>query len=275
MPAVLAIGFPVEQVSRLVAEARRNEKFVEVVRAKIGKEGTYRLVPNDEHAKYQLSGYLDGLDDFSEAHILVLPYAPIPDDLRLELLSFEELGAKVAFGEGANFPEFKVGGADQAFLDSVFRAVVRELLVNPAALPSEYFIAVSARCPRFLICNGSLDVCDDVAHTRFQFLRDAADAFEQLLIEEGVSGRIDSFFRERGLDHAQSGGISATLNVYRDGKRLLSNTTQTHLKQGDKTTAIAAARVYYQLVVVDSANHIALLYAGPHPDKDCTREVNL
>ena len=65
--------------------------------------------------------------------------------------------------------------------------------------------------------------------------------------------------------------ITATLKLHKAGL-VSTHECHTHLKQGDNTTRIAAARVYYCTFTLVEKPYAALLYAGPHPDEDVTRE---
>ncbi|MFA6183466.1 hypothetical protein, partial [Acidithiobacillus sp.] len=124
---------------------------------------------------------------------------------------------------------------------------------------------------RLLIATGALDSCDAVPRYRWLFLTKAADAFALLLQKNGaVGGRLGGFFKNQGVIHAQSGGVNATLQVYKDGRLVYENTSNTHLKQGDCTTADAAVRIYYQHFSFQEELYVAILHAGPHPDRDIT-----
>ena len=102
---------------------------------------------------------------------------------------------------------------------------------------------------------------------RYDFMRGAADAFEALL--QGDPGMpLEDFFKERELEHAQSGDIKAKVTIRKNGQQVYTDTTYTHLKCGDATTRASAARIYYHRFVLDEGTFIAVLHAGPHPDRD-------
>jgi len=94
MGAVCIVGFPVELLRKLTAEATRNETEVVVVIAKLGRQGGYRLAPQEQDAIYQLSSYLDPLANYTDARVIVTPYAPLPEDLEKELNSIVLLGKR-------------------------------------------------------------------------------------------------------------------------------------------------------------------------------------
>jgi len=76
------------------------------------------------------------------------------------------------------------------------------------------------------------------------------------------------FFREKGLEHGQTGGISVTFEVLLGTKSVHNENTKTHLKQGDKTSPEGAARLCYQVFTHERCTYVAILYAGPHPERD-------
>jgi hypothetical protein len=210
---------------------------------------------------------------------LVLPYAPIPINVIDELDALEDVGAEIIyFSEGNNdWPVLvKKTRPDTPFLNEVFRQLIIEIFGDEEApLPSDYFRSISERNPNIIIAKAALDTCDQVAEYRRCFLRTAADALIELVDNNGQVGPMDAFFRNLGLEHAQTGGINTTLTVFRDGKRIHQKTTNTHLKKGDKTTLQAAARIYYQEFFIEQQCYVAILYAGPHPDDDINCEHEL
>lgn len=267
------IGLLKQLRPRVEGEARRVGRYVTGVYADfVGPQGLPRLLPIDSDAIHSLRHYLDNLASYEDAQVLVLPYTPIPQDLEDELRTVKDLGGMVAWPQAnsQDLPKL-VKRPDTAFWNAVFMYIAKQL--RPEAeeleLPSEYFVRVSGENPRLLIAVGALQSCDMVPQHRWDFLRKAADAFALLVQRQGDSGgRLDAFFQEHGLDHAQSGGVSAKLEVYKDGQCVYEETSNTHIKQGDHTTAVAAARIYYQLFSYAGGGYIAILYAGPHPKRD-------
>lgn len=105
-------------------------------------------------------------------------------------------------------------------------------------------------------------------------MRDAADAFEVLLKgDPGVP--LEQFFHKRNLCHAQSGSISAKVTISKEGKEVYTATTEAHLKLGDATTKAGAARIYYHRFDIESITYLAVLHAGPHPDRDMKVEITI
>lgn len=279
MARVFMIGLPTLVRHRVEAEAARRDLEVLNIAAGVGNAGTFKLLPHDNQAIYRLQEYVESeADNYGGCFVLVLPYAPLPDDLIKELAVLEEFDATVIRPTpgGAGWPsKSSARRRDQAFWDALHVAITAQLPGEALQLqaPSDYFQSLAAGNPRLIITPGSLESADDVAGHRYEFLRRAADALDQYA-RSGSGGRIDAFFARHGLDHAQSGGITATLRLHRAGEVSIHE-CHTHLKQGDKTTRIAAARVYYYAFPVDGELYSALLYAGPHPDEDVTREWHL
>ena len=274
MSRVCIIGLPVQIRKRVEGTANRGGLDVVSVLSEVAREGSLRLVPHPDQAVHRVRAYFDELDDFSDGLVIALPYTDIPQDLDGELGTFEELGGKVlrpTMGL-AEWPKQRRGKLDQAFLDCLFHAI-RTLLpgTDPGlVLPSAHFRNIAEQNSRFIIPDGALDECDQVALHRHDFLRKAADIFD-LFLKEGAKGRIDAFFAVHGLDHAQSGGINASFTLHHGTECVYRETTSTHLKQGDKTTRMAAARIYYHSFFYCDQPYIAVLYAGPHPEANVSR----
>lgn len=272
MPAVCIVGLPVQLRTRLIGTAKRRGVSLTVLLTDFGPKGTLWFIPSAELAHHLLNTYTESLgEDLGSGEILVLPYAHVPPEIDQELAAVEELGGRVrrVLGSEAGWPPLPPGKLDQQFLDAVYAAVVSTLPASTS--PAARFAELAAENPRLLITKGSLEQCDDVAPHRYEFMVRVANAFDQLL-RKGAGGRIDAFFAKLGLDHAQSGGVTTTLKLLNsDDDVILEASSNMHLKQGDKTTPSAAARVYYQLISINGVQHIALMYAGPHPEDDITR----
>ena len=282
MERVFIIGLPNLVRARVLAAAKLRDLELLDVPAGVGAAGTFKLLPHDDEAIYRLQDYIASFDaesDYSACRVYALPYAPLPVDVEDELQILEELNGVVVRptpGEQGWPSKSSARRRDQAFWDTLFAAIVSQLPGEALKRqpPSAYFQSVAADNRRLLIAPGSLQYVDNVAEHRHEFLRRAADALA-LFTREGAGGRIDAFFGRHGLDHAQSGGITATLRLHRQGRLILEHSCNTHLKQGDKTTRISAVRVYYHAFALDGHQHVIVLYAGPHPDDDVERDHHL
>ncbi len=275
------IGCPSTLVKRIQAAAERCGAELHLVLAALGAQGYFGLVPHDSHACGELNAYLDNLPSYGDAVVFVLPYFPLPTDLKETLKTLEDLGGVVfrIKAGAANWP-IATGKLNAAFVELVAKALLAALFPSgvPRELsPSAYFQAIADRQPRLHIPLKALDECDKVAVHRFKFMRSAGDAMESFLTT-GSAGRIDAFFEKWGLSHAQSGGVLANLKIFRKSSCILNESVHTHLKQGDKTTPTAAARIYYHHYKIEESTCVAILYAGPHPDenvKEIKRELSL
>lgn len=276
MSGVFIIGLPVPLRRRIEAAAKQRGMTLSSVLADVASRGTLRLLPYPGQAVHDLRKYLDSLPTYEDADVIVLPYAKLPDELEAELDALEELGGSVdQIRYGAHgWKKLEKPRPDEAFLNHVFQQLTDLLFPGDDDPPSEYFQNLAARCSQIILPVGVLATCDAVAAHRYKFMRGVADALERYVLNGGAGGRIDAFFGELGLDHAQTGGINATLEIYRNGECIRKQTCNTHLKQGDHTTPSAAARVYYQAFTLDGRLYVAVLYAGPHPEADVSWSVD-
>lgn len=272
MASACIVGLPMQLRARLEASCRRQEIDLVSIIAGKGKEGKLWLLPHPREVKPLLHAYVDGLPQYTDARIIVLPYVPLPSDLQDEIAVLTDSGAQVlhvSTDEGAWPTLASDRDFDEVFREKLFRALTNLLLPgeNAQELPSAYFALACGRSPNLLLASTILRRCDAVSEDRYKFMRDAVDAFEFLLSgDPGMS--LEEFFKTRDLIHAQSGGITAKVTVKIGERNAYSASTQTHLKQGDATTRASAARIYYHRFVIDGAPFIAVLHAGPHPDRD-------
>ncbi|MDB0510781.1 hypothetical protein [Ralstonia solanacearum] len=273
MPAVFVIGLFQSLQRKFVADCGRKGIEGRSVLAGIGREGTLTLLPIQNDAVHAFRAYLDGLSAYNEAHVVVFPYAPIPEELDDELKVVAEMGGVVIRATNGQDGWPLLGKKQKPDTATLNLAYARLWHALPGAQheetppPSEYFRLVAEANPRIIFATGVLTTCDSVAHHRYDFLRRAVDALVEFAMD-GAGGRIDAFFRERGIDHAQTGGITTTLTVHAGTENIHTDTSNAHLKQGDYTTPQAAARVYYQAFMHQQLTYVVVLYAGPHPDKN-------
>lgn len=272
MSAVFVIGLFKPLQKKFAADCARKKLRYKAVLADIGAKGTLTLLPFENEAIYSLRAYLDSLDDYADAHVVVFPYAPIPPDLEVELDALSDVGGTIIRGANGQdgWPLLAQKKPDTAIINAAYQRLWLGMpALEPEAepSPSEYFRQVADANPRILFAKDVFNCCDEVAAHRRDFLKRAVDALVDFAAD-GSGGRIDAFFREKGLDHAQTGGINVTLEVFLGTKSVHSETTKTHLKQGEKTTPEGAARLYYQVFAHEGCTYVAILYAGPHPERD-------
>lgn len=273
MTKLFVVGLPKAIRKKITSDAKANDIEVDCILADVDGSGRLQLVPFETDAIYAVSAYIDSLQSYSDGNILVLPYALLSEGVTEELQTLAGLGGKVTFIKGRQdgWPRFN-GSPDQPFLDLLIESFATAYFPKKPPTPSEYFASLSAANPKLLITAGSLDHCDKVASHRRKFIMQCADAFADFL---GVNGQIgttiEAYFKERKLDHAQSGGINTRLRLMRADKAVYAETRNTHLKQGEKTTPQAAPRVYYHALELDAHSYIGVTYAGPHPESDIAR----
>lgn len=267
------IGLPKAIRRRLEVRAKRNDLRIVSVLADDGRQGTFVLLPHPGQTVHRLRAYLDRLNAYNDARILLLPYARIPADVMDEIETTEQLGGKVlkivAGKDG--WPVPASSRLIQPFLEQLIIRLDRELFPQRIVLPSDYFREMSQAHQGLIIPDGALDACDQVAQHRRAFFRKAADAFVEIIKNNGQVGPIDEFFERKGLEYAHTGGITATLDVYDEGTRVISESSNIHLKQGDATTPQAAARIYYHGQALNGHYYLFILYAGPHPETSVRR----
>lgn len=279
---VFIIGLPTSIRARIEAEARRNNIHLISILCGIGKEGTLILLPHPDQAIFRMRSYYEQLDDVDDAYIIVLPYAPIPKDLEEELGLVDTMGGTtIRPKEGQDgWIQNVAKRPDTAVLNSIYKRLLNELIPDNDLqaredLPSEYFRAVSEASPQLIFVDDVFDACDQVAKHRHAFMKNAADAFSEMVAMNGQVGPADTFFTKLGLEHAQTGGIQTTLQVNKGVSNIYNKTSSVHLKQGDKTTPQAAARIYYHYFLYETRCFVVVVYAGPHPDADLSLTLEL
>lgn len=285
MPHILVIGLP-KGASHLVDSfAKGAGLLVDRVYALPGKEGTLILLPRPEHCLPAIRRYLDasgqGAADYAGSHIVVLPYASVPQECLDELDVLSTMGAKVDFPDpatDASWPKLsRRKRPDHDFHVALAKRLqqhLSSLVPAQSEAPSDFIRQLARESGVLLIADGALDSCDMAAPHRHDFIRKAVTAMTDAVLN-GLHGRFDAHCSDRGLQHAQSGGSIFSVSILDCDATVNEYVSQTHLKQGDKTTREAAARVYYTFVDHKDERYVALLYAGPHPDGNHTCRVRL
>ncbi|VVM68817.1 hypothetical protein PS631_01695 [Pseudomonas fluorescens] len=282
MIPVCIIGVP-NQIRRRIEQALEGRGIrPSIIIADLDRTGRLQLKPSPRHAADALRNYCDSVEGgYDYAEIYVLPYASIAEEVDDELATLKELNAQVIE------PEMEVDGwpylhlnrpkIDEKFLnaftDALIKAVVEESDVAP--LPSQS-IEEAVQSARYLhVVGNGISQCDDIAPHRHWFVYESLEAFCELIKQGGDVGNLDEFFRTRGLIHAKTGGIATKLEIYVNGVRVREETHNTHLKNGDRTTREAAARIYYQVLQHMGIFHVFLMYVGPHPDTNISRKIDV
>ncbi|MFP1902165.1 hypothetical protein ACLEDY_09260 [Lonsdalea quercina] len=280
METLFVIGMFKSQSKRFYAECnRRNIRYYPVL-ADVGKQGIMGLVPTPHDAVLAFQEWLKNEnEEYDKLHIIQLPYCEITADME------NELEVAVEFGATLITPEAGLNGwpgclsrrnkADTDFLNIFFRKITELLpaVVEPEVSISEHYKQVAAVNPRVIFSPHVYHTCDAVASHRISFMKDAANALSELLLQP-LGCRNDVFFREKGIEHAQTGGIVTHLNVV-SANSIEKYSSEMHLKKGDKTSGAAAVRIYYHFIYHDSISYVVVLYAGPHPESDISWQLQL
>ncbi|WP_407578949.1 hypothetical protein [Citrobacter koseri] len=280
METLFVIGMFKSQSRRFSAECNRRELRCRQVLVDVGRQGYLGLVPTPSDAVLAFRDWVKTEDeDYENLHIVLLPYCEITDDL------YDELEVAVEFGATLIEPEPGLDGwpdslprkkkPDEAFLNT-FYGKMTELLpavVEQMVSVSEHYRQMTAENPRLIFSPHVYELCDEVASHRKFFMKEAANALSELLVQP-AGCRIDAFFRSKGIEHAQTGGISTHLEVISSGTTI-KYSSEMHLKKGDKTSSAAAVRVYYHFIHHDDISYVVVLYAGPHPDRDVSWQLPL
>ena len=281
MSRVFIVGLPKLVRNRTESALRAAGYFARSIQAdRLAKRGILALLPDASHAPDMLRAYCDSLESYDQAKIYVLPFAWIPDELYDELDCLEEMGAEVI--------EFEMGAdgcptvdpinptLDQAFQDDVVSLLKKQIIGDqPELLPSEHIQQATAQHPELIVVHDAIELCDQVAKARFPWVISAINALIEMIGANGEIGEHELFFAQRGLIHAQTGGIAINLEVFHEGKSIRELESSVHLKKGDKTTPQSAARIYYQTLSHKQKFYVFLLYIGPHPDRDLERTHHL
>ncbi|HBO9019088.1 hypothetical protein [Pseudomonas aeruginosa] len=279
MVKVFIIGLPNLLRRRVESSLENRGISPSIILADIDRVGRLKLLPDPSQAADRLRDYCESQEGgYDCAEVYILPYTPIPDDLDGELDALEDMGAQViAFQMEQNgWPYLHAAKPklNQGFLDGVFDALFKAIVgaeneVEEDPLPSVYVQQACERTPNFIVVGNAINRCDSIAESRRIWVKQAIDAFLEIIALRGnTGGTLNSFFGARQLYFARTGGISVKLDVMIGGQQVHTVTTSEHLKKGDHTTPQAAVRIYYHLATLNDEFYVFLLYLGPHPEMD-------
>ena len=133
--------------------------------------------------------------------------------------------------------------------------------------PLSAFRDAANRQPRFRLANNALREANNISNHRWRFASLAASILERQASGESLGQRRD-WGKLHGVAFAVSGKVEFVYQLP-DGSRPKS---EWHLKEGDGTTAEAAARVYFTVADIEGLSHVLVAYVGPHP-KDGRHEA--
>lgn len=277
MSRVFIIGLPKIIRSRVESALKPSGVFVKSIMVDRHKKyDLLTLLPDLSQASGLLRTYYDGLESYDLARVYVLPFVDLPPELEDELDTLEDLGGEIvdfAMGEdGCPALERVNPKLDQAFQDAVVKLLVNEIVGDQGVvLPSIHIQSVLGQTPTLIPLGDAISLCDAVARGRYAWVNEAIDALVEIIHAKGQVGDFETFFSLRGIKHAQSGGITVSIEVARPRAQTQHIKCNTHLKSGDKTTRQSAARLYYHAYGGDPDYYIFLLYLGPHPERDISR----
>ena len=239
-------------------------------------------MPKPDVAVTLLRQYYQPLDGgFDNAEVYVLPYAPVPNDVEIELETMVDMGAQVYDFKMEvddwpylHLPRPKI---NEQFLDAVFDALIHALVDEVVTDPplSQRIVTMAAASPRLVLIGDAIELCDELPDYRQGFVTAAMEAFVELVASSGSAGGLDDFFRRRNLHFAKTGGIQTKLEISANGRVIRDEVHHIHLKSGDRTSPQAAARIYFQMLTHEQLLWIFLLYVGPHPDTNISRKIDL
>jgi hypothetical protein len=243
----------------------------------MSKKGEPVLVPFPGEAVRALREMFDQVVEPADVLVVVLPYAPTPPELDAELQALMELGISVVrpVPGSERWPKYsRRNKLDNTFQDGLYFSLMEMTGAEDRASPSECFAIAAQRTRSFIVADGAISSVDEIAMHRREFIKRAVESLEQMADGRPV-GSFDAYFEGAGLTYASSGGITAKVEVWRGGRQIASQATNNHLKQGDSTSRVAAVRIYFDTVQDGDHRLVVVLFAGPHPDADVSRRVEL
>lgn len=270
MRKLVVIGLPKPLRGRLEAAAR-NKFDVTSVLIEMGKLGRPVLIPHPWRAKEEIDAVTQ---ETADVDILLLPYVPVPPQVRDTIDAAAEIGAHVSTPTVTDGWPHITHGLSGPFLEALFLRLRDHLNLIVRIAPVDMFNEATARTKQLIVAPNALDSLSEIAQGRHRFISDSVSALENAAIANGTVGDLERYFASKGLHLATSGGMLVTVEVVDlSGKRLLKRDTQWHLKQGDKTTPQAAVRIYFDFVDIEGSFAVVVLYAGPHRDGVISRRI--
>lgn len=283
MRQVFLIGVPKQLRRRIESALEARGISPSTIITDLDRVGRLQLMPKPEVAVTLLRQYYQPLEGgFENAEVYVLPYAPVPDDVEVELEAMVDMGAQVYDFEmevdGWPFLHLPRPKISDQFLGAVFEALIHTLADEadaPGPPLSQHVEKAVATSPRLVLVHGALALCDEIPDHRHGFITTAMQALSELVAGNGCGVGLDQFFKARNLHFAKTGGIQTKLEIRVNGQLIRDEVHHIHLKSGDHTTPQAAARIYFQMLNHEQLLWVFLIYIGPHPDTNITRKIDL
>ncbi len=216
------------------------------------------------------------LSELGVADVRVIGVAKSDREVSQDLLSdIVNNGITVGFSGIERGYRRSFGALVFGFMTKDFRkndAKLREWLAPPPPAPiscpdspRKSFENIQATHPSVVFADGALDDADNLAGHRWSFANRAA----QLLADQAAGkdvGPPREWHQRYQVHYARNGNVVYKYDLPGNQGR---KQTDWHLKEGDGTSAEAAARVYFDFVEVFRKSYVLIFYVGPHP-KDGT-----
>jgi hypothetical protein len=144
--------------------------------------------------------------------------------------------------------------------------VLRDWLAPPTAAPVAQVATPSQsfgglKSGALMLHPNALDRADELAKHRWAFAAKSAALLERFANNDSTLGPMSEWKENHGVAFAPNGAVSYAC-VFTCGHGDCRTVSPWHLKEGDKTTPEAAARIYFQRV----ESMVLISYVGPHPD---------
>lgn len=128
--------------------------------------------------------------------------------------------------------------------------------------PSESFANVLAECESLIIARQALAAVDDIHQRRWAFVQNACVLLRRHAQGEDL-GPMRDWEARFGVAFAANGQVSFCCEVPERKQKWPAS--EWHLKEGDKTSADDAPRIYFDVLEIDNQRRVIISYAGPHP----------
>lgn len=128
--------------------------------------------------------------------------------------------------------------------------------------PSEAFEIALSTYGQLKAARHALDAVDEIHERRWAFVESACTLLGRYAQGENL-GPMREWEARFGVSFAANGRVSH--KCYVPGQKQPSPATEWHLKDGDKTTADDAPRIYFDVLQLNEQRIVVVFYAGPHP----------
>lgn len=147
--------------------------------------------------------------------------------------------------------------------------LLRDWLVPPEnavaqfSAPRASFESAAFRAANLIFHASALNAADEIRELRWPFISRSADILARVACGEDC-GPMREWKARYAVDFAPNGRVRYKYTIVDNG-RDVSGETEWHLKEGDRTEAAAAARVYFAFADISNVSKVLVFYVGPHP----------